>query len=206
VIDIGLAGGTSYIGTRIENYVVTGACSRMVTSGGVTVSGLAQRAGGRLAGGGIAGGLTEFGSIALLEDRSHSAEEVFVRTGRAAAIGAVSTWAGAEIGAAVGTAVMPGVGTVVGVIIGIGVGWALSELVPGGREDWEPAAPAREAPLARTAIGPAMRRVTGALEEDARARDNLYRFGMPYAGSVGDAAIPPGFGLRSDERDVTLAH
>lgn len=92
---------------------------------------LAMRAGARLVPG-VADAGVELWSMAR-DKRDNSAEEVVVRTGRAAVIGGGAAWAGAAVGTAIGGPI----GFIVGFGVGAGVGWLANKLAPGGAEYWE---------------------------------------------------------------------
>jgi hypothetical protein len=124
------------VAAPIEQYLVARSSQQIVAQGGLSASSLAMRFGGRFGGGGVAGLAVEDIGMAVFEDREHSGEEIAERSIRAFVIGGTSTLAGAEVGALVGSAV-PIVGTVIGFIVGAAVGWALSEAIPGGKEDWD---------------------------------------------------------------------
>lgn len=82
--------------------------------------------GARAIPGGIGAAGAEILSMAVFEDREHSAREVTLRTGRAGGMGAVSTVAGSILGAAatgaVAGSVAPGVGNAIGFVAGLVTG------------------------------------------------------------------------------------
>lgn len=104
--------------------IVSGTSNALLNQGvGVGLRSAAILTGARAIPGGIGAAGAEILSIAVFEDREHSAREVTLRTGRAGGIGAVSTVAGSIFGAAatgaVAGSVAPGVGNAIGFVAGL---------------------------------------------------------------------------------------
>ncbi|MBI3188492.1 MAG: hypothetical protein HYZ31_11595 [Gammaproteobacteria bacterium] len=126
----GVAGATSEFG---ESYLRSRAGLAMAREGlsATAPRALAMRIGARAVPG-VVDSAVEIFDMAT-DDRDNSTEEVIVRTGRAAVIGAGSAWAGAAIGTAIGGPV----GFVVGFAAGALVGWLGNKLIPGGADYWQ---------------------------------------------------------------------